>query len=106
MLADFNAKVYALVAQIPQGKVGTYGQLAALIATPRAARQVGFALHATPPGMNIPWQRVVNSKGQITISNQLGGKNEQIILLRQEGVHVLEKNGIYQIDLEKYLHNW
>ena len=59
----FGRAVYDLIRQIPPGAVATYGQLAALLGAPRAARAVGYALKRCPPG--VPWQRVLNARGGI-----------------------------------------
>ncbi|MBI4084043.1 MAG: MGMT family protein [Candidatus Lambdaproteobacteria bacterium] len=60
------ARVYALVARIPPGRVATYGQLGELAGFARRARFVGQALANTPPGLRIPWHRVVNAQGRIS----------------------------------------
>ncbi|MEZ4330607.1 MAG: methylated-DNA--[protein]-cysteine S-methyltransferase [Myxococcota bacterium] len=59
-------RVYRVVRRIPAGRVATYGQVAAHAGMPRAARQVGYALHALGPGSAVPWHRVVNAKGCIS----------------------------------------
>jgi methylated-DNA-protein-cysteine methyltransferase related protein len=59
-------KIYEVVRQIPCGKVATYGQIAELAGLPRQARLVGYAMHNTPKGSGIPWQRVINAKGEIS----------------------------------------
>ena len=63
MTGDFFSKVYDLVAQIPPGRVTSYGQIARLLGNPRAARQVGWAMRVCPEGL--PWHRVVRSDGTI-----------------------------------------
>lgn len=110
---NFFSKVYALVEQIPRGKVATYGQIAALISTPRAARQVGYAMRTylpnrptTPPDHTIPWQRVINAKGRLSIQNPHVTAREQAERLRQEGIALEERDGSYRVDLEKYLHRF
>ena len=60
---SFAAQVYSLVAQIPHGRVLSYGQIARLLGRPRAARQVGWAMRHCPEGL--PWQRVVMADGSI-----------------------------------------
>ena len=60
----FFLQVYALVAQIPRGKVASYGQIARMLGNPRAARQVGWAMRHCPDPL--PWQRVVMADGSIT----------------------------------------
>ena len=93
----FREQVYRKVSEIPEGKVATYGQIARLIDHPRSARQVGFALRAL--GLNeenIPWWRVINSRGEITINHGDGGieKEIQSQLLEKEGIVVSNKKTV------------
>ncbi|MFH1544189.1 MAG: MGMT family protein [Patescibacteria group bacterium] len=88
---SFNSRVYKAVSRIPKGKVTTYGFISALIGSPRAARQVGWALRNTPEGVHIPWWRVINSNGYISIRNPEVTKDLQKELLEKEGVKVSEK---------------
>jgi methylated-DNA-protein-cysteine methyltransferase related protein len=84
-----HADVYALVKKIPKGKVATYGQIAALLGMPRHARHVGYALSALPATVKIPWQRVVNGQGRISLRLKhwdSGSDDLQRILLEAEGV--------------------
>lgn len=98
---NFFDKVYLAVKQIPTGKVATYGQIAYAIGSPRAARQVGWALHVNPqPGL-IPCHRVVNRFGRMAPAFAFGGEEVQARLLRDEGVEVDEN---YTVDLDKYLY--
>ena len=105
-MKNFYEQVYALVHQIPRGKVSSYGRLASMLGRPRAARAVGYALNGLkdkqddPAYADVPWQRVVNSKGRISIINREHGGNEQAARLRDEGVAVNDK---LQIDLDVYL---
>lgn len=78
-------RVEALVAQIPEGKVMTYGQLAALCGSPRAARIVGGVAHYGNP--NLPWHRVVNKQGGLA-SGYPGGKSGHASVLEAEGYNV------------------
>jgi methylated-DNA-protein-cysteine methyltransferase-like protein len=78
-------QIYAVVQQIPPGKVATYGQIAKLAGLPGHARQVGYALHALHSD-NIPWHRVVNAAGEISLGNERGGANLQRTLLESEGI--------------------
>jgi methylated-DNA-protein-cysteine methyltransferase-like protein len=80
----FGAAVHRLVRQIPRGRVATYGQLAALLEHPRAARAVGAAMRRCPAG--VPWHRVVNARGGISRRRRASGMLTQRILLEQEGV--------------------
>jgi methylated-DNA-protein-cysteine methyltransferase-like protein len=81
------AWIYAVVRRIPEGRVATYGQVATLAGMPGHARQVGYALHALPDGAGVPWQRVINARGEV--SPRAGGGWEagyQRHLLEEEGV--------------------
>jgi methylated-DNA-protein-cysteine methyltransferase-like protein len=83
----FFARVYALVREIPRGRVATYGQVAALLGVPRGARAVGWALRALPAAQagRVPWHRVVGAGGRI--SPRAGpGPQVQRRRLRKEGV--------------------
>ena len=80
----FAATVYRVVRQIPRGKVATYGQLAALLGYPRAARAVGYAMKRCPH--DIPWQRVVNARGGISLRANVSGMITQRVWLEQEGI--------------------
>jgi methylated-DNA-protein-cysteine methyltransferase-like protein len=103
--STFNQRVYAMVKKIPRGKVATYGQIAALIGSPRAAQAVGWALHSLDEKLSkeVPWPRVVNKEGYLSIVNMEHAADEQAFLLQQEGVMVEKKDGIWHIDFEKYL---
>lgn len=83
---SFFEKVYILVRMIPRGRVASYGQIAAYLGHPRAARTVGWALHGIPEGSDVPWQRVINAKGRITISNVEYSATLQRQLLEEEGI--------------------
>ncbi|NQS98487.1 MAG: MGMT family protein [candidate division Zixibacteria bacterium] len=104
MEKDFYRQVYDLVRKIPPGKVATYGQIAALLAAPRAARTVGYALNALRRGSvfpPVPWQRVINYRGMISLPPG-GGYEIQRDLLTDEGV-TPDEDGVY--DLNEYLWN-
>jgi methylated-DNA-protein-cysteine methyltransferase related protein len=92
-------RIYAVVARIPRGKVASYGQVAALAGLPRHARQVGYAMSAIPEGRDLPWQRVVNSKGEVSRRALSFDEPRQRFLLEKEGVR-FGKGG--RIDLERY----
>lgn len=102
---NFYFMVYGMVRRIPKGKVATYGQIAALVGTPRASRQVGWALNTLKPDSNVPWQRVINKEGRITIENMRATKDMQAVLLQGEGVDVQLREGNYWVDLKEYLWN-
>ncbi|MBI2624605.1 methylated-DNA--[protein]-cysteine S-methyltransferase [Candidatus Parcubacteria bacterium] len=100
---NFYERVYRLARKIPRGRVMTYGQIAALISTPRAARVVGFAMRALPENTDVPWPRVINSQGRISIVNWRWRPKDQARFLRAEGIKVQKRNDGFWIDLDKYL---
>lgn len=78
-------RIYALVREIPHGRVATYGQIAHLAGFPRHARQVGYAMAALTGEAAVPWHRVVNAQGEI--SPRAGGaETDQRARLEAEGV--------------------
>ena len=94
--------IYKVVKKIPHGRVAMYGQIAALAGMPRAARQVGYALRATPDNIKIPWHRVVNAQGRVSMRLrgwQSGGDDLQKILLEAEGVEFDETG---KMNLKRY----
>ncbi len=93
------ARIYAAVRRVPRGRVATYGQIARLAGLPRHARQVGYALYALPDGDDAPWQRVVNSPGEISARAHPYGVAQQRTLLEDEGV-VFGRNG--RIPLKRF----
>ena len=87
--SGFDQRVYAVVARIPHGRVATYGQVAELIGAWGCARQVGWALKRLALPSEVPWHRVVNAQGRISLSlGREGSAWMQLELLRQEGVPV------------------
>jgi len=80
------AWIYNIVSQIPRGRVATYGQIAELAGIPGQPRRVGYALSALPKGSNVPWHRVINAKGEISLRSAPGAQGLQKKLLRQEGI--------------------
>jgi methylated-DNA-protein-cysteine methyltransferase-like protein len=102
----FNAQVWELVQQIPVGRVSTYGQIAALIPPPAGmseqdykawgARWVGGAMAACPEG--VPWQRVINSQGKISLRPG-GGSQRQRELLEAEGIVFDERE---RVDMKRF----
>lgn len=79
------ARIYQCVAQIPKGRVSSYGRISKL-AGGCSARQVGYAMSALPEGSEVPWQRVVNSKGGISPRSDGESHQLQRWLLEDEGV--------------------
>lgn len=92
-----HARIFAAVRKIPSGRVATYGQIARLAGLGNHARLVGYALHALPGGSRVPWHRVLNVRGKISL--QGAGARRQLSLLRREGVRPAA-NGT--IDLSLY----
>ena len=92
--ADFQ-KVHHIVRQIPAGKVVTYGQIAFWLGWAHGARTVGWAMRVSPENGPVPWHRVVNAKGRISIADN----EEQKIRLEAEGVN-FDMTG--RIDLKRY----
>jgi methylated-DNA-protein-cysteine methyltransferase related protein len=84
--SDSYQRIYAVVRRIPEGRVATYGQVASLAGLAGHARQVGYALHALPDGTAIPWHRVVNANGGISLRSMPGGELVQRGLLQREGI--------------------
>ena len=80
------ARIYGVVRRIPRGRVATYGQIARLAGLPNHARQVGYALHALPDDSRVPWQRVVNHRGEVSARSFAGMERVQRALrLRGDG---------------------
>jgi len=102
-MSDWYTRVYEMVKKVPHGSVATYGQIAALLSSPRAARTVGTALRHLPEGSDVPWHRVINSTGAISIQNFDHPAEEQVNLLMAEGIVVKRSDLGYAVDLSKYL---
>jgi methylated-DNA-protein-cysteine methyltransferase-like protein len=101
MSPSFDQRVLALVATIPPGRLATYGQVAELIGAYGCARQVGWALRRLPLPSAVPWHRVVNAQGRISMSLAREGSDWiQIELLRAEGIPV-DAQG--RVPLRRYL---
>lgn len=94
---QFREKVYGMVAQIPKGRLMTYGQLAALAGHPYAARVVGGIAHWGDPGL--PWQRVVKKSGSLA-EGYPGGLSGHKQVLEAEGIGVSED---FKVDVERLL---
>lgn len=86
----FRRAVYAVVERIPAGRVLGYGHVAAALGSPRAARQVGYALAALPPETAVPWWRVIRSDGSIALQGDPARGPRQVALLEREGVVLVE----------------
>jgi methylated-DNA-protein-cysteine methyltransferase-like protein len=97
--SEFTENILNVIRSIPEGKVCTYGLIARLAGNPRGARQVSWTLHSMTMKYDLPWYRVVNSKGTLSVT-EIDGKAYQKHLLEQEGVEVSDN---YEVDLDKYL---
>lgn len=97
--SDAYQRIYAVVRQIPRGKIASYGQVAELAGLEGHARQVGYALYATPDEVDVPWQRVVNAKGEISPRSDPLMEGVQQSLLEVEGIRI-DGNG--RIDLARF----
>ena len=86
----FFERVYQVIRMIPRGQVATYGQIAAIVSHRGAARTVGWALHSLTEGNDVPWHRVINARGQIS----LDPGTRQISLLKKEGIAVSTEGNV------------
>jgi len=99
MSYSFSGRVKQLIKQIPPGKVATYGQIAAYAGNPRASRQVAWILHSSSRKDDLPWHRVINRKGRISLPLYRGYETQKN-LLEIEGIVFKEDQSI---DLDIYL---
>ena len=99
MTQSFTERVKLLIKQITAGKVATYGQIALYAGNPRASRQVAWILHSSSRKDNLPWHRVINSKGRISLPKGRGYELQKK-LLENEGV-VFDEDDF--IDLDEYI---
>lgn len=81
---SFSSRVYQVIAAIPEGKVASYGTIARLASAPKAARQVGGVLFRLPKGSKLPWHRIVNRFGKISLTEARYVKQKQLLL--SEGI--------------------
>lgn len=86
--SQFKERVVRIVSLIPYGKVMSYGQVALYIGMPRAARQVGWILNGLEAKTPVPWWRVVNNSGRISIKGSMYSAQEQKELLEKEGLSI------------------
>jgi len=92
--ASLYERIYRQVSSIPAGRVSTYGRIAGAAGIPGHARQVGYALHRLKPGSEVPWHRVVNAAGMISLAPASHGYTIQRQLLESEGVRFDHRNVI------------
>ncbi len=95
----FTSRIIQLIKRIPRGKVATYGQIALLAGNHRAARLVARVLHSSSRKERLPWHRVINGQGKVSLPAG-GGREEQLDLLAEEGV-TFGMEG--RLDLKLYL---
>ena len=95
---SFYERVYAIVQQIPKGKVTTYGAIAETLAMKRSSRMVGQALSAVPKGLEVPAQRVINRIGALSGAHHFGGYEIMRAILEREGVTFKEE----LVDMQKH----
>ena len=102
MPETFYDRVYAFLRTIPPGSVVTYGQVALELGAPAAARAVGYALNALNTSgapADVPWWRVINARGEISLKGRGAGADLQRTLLESEGIAFSAEG---HIDLERY----
>jgi methylated-DNA-protein-cysteine methyltransferase-like protein len=97
--APFTVRAVRIIRAIPRGKVATYGLVAAVAGSPLAARQVARVLHSLSRKERLPWHRVINSHGFISLPSG-GGFEKQRALLRSEGVAVTTAG---KVDMKRHL---
>jgi methylated-DNA-protein-cysteine methyltransferase-like protein len=93
-----HGRIHRVVSRIPKGRVATYGQIARLAGLRGQARLVGYAMHALPTGSRVPWQRVVNARGEISLPGASAVRQRE--RLEREGVRF---NARGRIDLDRFL---
>lgn len=97
-MQPFTERVVKIIGDIPRGKVMTYGQIAFLCGTPRAARQVVRILHSLSHKYNLPWHRVINSKGKIAIKDSSMSMLQKELLM-EENIGFIDES---TVDLDEY----
>lgn len=97
-IPPLHEAIYRMVARVPMGRVATYGQIASLVGR-CGPRQVGTAMSRVPATREVPWQRIVNARGEISARRDGGGSPEQRARLESEGV-VFDRRG--RIDLKQF----
>jgi methylated-DNA-protein-cysteine methyltransferase-like protein len=98
--ASSYQRIYAAVRRIPRGRVSTYGAIARVAGLGGHARQVGYALSALPTGTSVPWHRVINAQGRLSLERSASGAGiTQRLRLVREGIVV---NAGGRVSLEKF----
>ena len=91
-------QIYEIIKQVPRGRVATYGQIAKIVGR-CTARMVGYATAALPPGLDVPWHRAINHKGEISPRARGDGALRQRRLLQAEGIRFDQKG---RVNLKKF----
>lgn len=99
MIIDFKNLTIKHIKKIPSGKVASYGQIAVYAGSPRAARAVGMILNKLPADTDVPWWRVLNNTGKLTIRGSIFNRDDQQSLLEKEGVKFKKE---HEVEIEKY----
>ncbi len=93
-----NRKIYAVIADVPPGRVASYGQIAELAGLPRGARQVAYALRCLPTGHDLPWFRIITASGKLAFDKDSAAFKRQRDRLVSEGVRVVDG----RVDMKTY----
>lgn len=96
---EIDLRIWQVVSLIPPGTVATYGDVAGQAGLPGAARRVGKALRSLPADSRIPWHRVINARGKLSLPPGSRGRSTQRERLEAEGIYFLD--GV-KVDLAKY----
>jgi methylated-DNA-protein-cysteine methyltransferase-like protein len=99
VVSDFTKKVLKIIAEIPEGRVATYKQIAILSGKPQASRGVSWILHSCSTKYKLPWHRVLNSSGRISFEKGTHNFRQQKKRLEREGV-VLSPDG--ELELSRF----
>lgn len=99
---SFTSRVTQAIKSIPRGKVASYGYIAAIAGSPRSAIMVGQILRHQSERQELPWQRVINSRGFISIININCPAELQVELLKEEGVKVTKTPQGFWVDMKQY----
>ena len=97
MISEFSKLVIEIIQKIPVGRIATYGQIASLAGNNKAARQISRILHSSSEKYELPWHRVINSQGRISLRSG-DGFEMQKAMLESEGIQVIKD----RIELAKF----
>ena len=98
-IEPFTQRVINAIKSVPHGKVATYGLVALVAGNPRGARQVAWTLHSVTEREKLPWHRLINSQGKISLAKGAGYETQKELLL-EEGVTFDKED---RIDLDQFL---